>query len=306
MMIVVAWVAPSVGIDNGIFVPSEVAGWGVVVVFFMYGVKLSRSNFVAGVKNVKLHLVVQLATFVLFPLLILAIMPWHDVSMMWLGVFFVAALPSTVSSSVVMVSLAKGDVSAAIFDASISSLIGIVATPLWMSIFLTADMGAVGLADVVLKLILQVILPVGVGMMLNNRLGAWASRHKVGLRWLDQGVILAIVYTSFCEGFYEGYFEQIGWGDLGILILGMMGLFGVVYGILMIISRLMKFSREERIVALFCGSKKSLVHGTAISKVLIKDSGAAGVLILPIMVYHALQLVIVSFIAGKMSKEVNE
>lgn len=305
-MIVMAWVAPSVGIDNGIFVPSEVAGWGVVVVFFMYGVKLSRVNFLAGVKNVRLHLVVQLATFVLFPLLILAIMPWHDVSMMWLGVFFVAALPSTVSSSVVMVSLVRGDVSAAIFDASISSLIGIIATPLWMSIFLTADMGAVGLGDVVLKLILQVILPVGVGMLLNHRLGAWAARHKVGLRWLDQGVILAIVYTSFCEGFYEGYFEQIGWGDLGILILGMVTLFGVVYGILMVISRVMKFSREERIVALFCGSKKSLVHGTAISKVLIQDSGAAGVLILPIMVYHALQLVIVSFIAVRMSKEVNE
>lgn len=305
-MIVMAWVAPSVGIDNGIFVPSEVAGWGVVVVFFMYGVKLSRVNFLAGVKNVRLHLVVQLATFVLFPLLILAIMPWHDVSMMWLGVFFVAALPSTVSSSVVMVSLVRGDVSAAIFDASISSLIGIIATPLWMSIFLTADMGAVGLGDVVLKLILQVILPVGVGMLLNHRLGAWAARHKVGLRWLDQGVILAIVYTSFCEGFYEGYFEQIGWGDLGILILGMVTLFGVVYGILMVISRVMKFSREERIVALFCGSKKSLVHGTAISKVLIQDSGAAGVLILPIMVYHALQLVTVSFIAVRMSKEVNE
>lgn len=305
-MIVMAWVAPSVGIDNGIFVPSEVAGWGVVVVFFMYGVKLSRVNFLAGVKNVRLHLVVQLATFVLFPLLILAIMPWHDVSMMWLGVFFVAALPSTVSSSVVMVSLVRGDVSAAIFDASISSLIGIIATPLWMSIFLTADMGAVGLGDVVLKLILQVILPVGVGMLLNHRLGAWAARHKVGLRWLDQGVILAIVYTSFCEGFYEGYFEQIGWGDLGILILGMVTLFGVVYGILMVISRVMKFSREERIVALFCGSKKSLVHGTAISKVLIQDSGAAGVLILPVMVYHALQLVIVSFIAVRMSKEVNE
>lgn len=307
LMIVLAWVCPSLGVDNGVFVPSEVASWGVVVVFFMYGVKLSRDNFVAGVKNVKLHLVVQVSTFLLFPMLILGVL-WvfglsENISMLWLGVFFVAALPSTVSSSVVMVSIAKGDVGASIFDASLSSLLGIVLTPLWMSIFLTADMGAVGFGDVVVKLLLQVILPVGIGMLLNKRLGQWAARRKVGLRWLDQAVILAIVYTSFCEGFFEGYFDGVGWGDLGALILGMGVLFFVVYWIVGLVSLIMGFTREERIVALFCGSKKSLVHGTVISKVLVRDSGAVGVLILPIMVYHALQLVIVSVIATKMSKE---
>lgn len=307
LMIVLAWFAPCVGVDNGVFVPSDVANWGVVVVFFMYGVKLSRNNFVDGVRNVKLHALVQGTTFLLFPLLVLMVIygfgMGDNMSMLWLGIFFVAALPSTVSSSVVMVSIARGNVGAAIFDASLSSLLGIVLTPVWMSIFLTTDMGAVGFGDVVLKLIVQVVLPVGIGMTLNSRMSEWVQRHKVGLKWCDQGVILAIVYTSFCEGFYDGIFDGIGWGDLGLLIVGMGLLFGIVYGIITLISGVIGFNREDKIVALFCGSKKSLVHGTVISKVLISDRAAVGVMILPIMVYHALQLVIVSVIATKKGRE---
>ena len=48
---------------------------------------------------------------------------------LWLGVFFLATLPSTVSSSVVMTNIAKGNVPAAIFDASVSSLLGVFITP---------------------------------------------------------------------------------------------------------------------------------------------------------------------------------
>lgn len=298
-----AWLWPEVGTARQGFDPSQIASWGVGAVFFFYGLKLNATQIKAGLANYKLHMVVQIATFVLFPLLVLAVMPWQGPSVLWLGIFFVAALPSTVSSSVVMVSIAKGNVPAAIFNASISSLLGVFLTPLWMSIFVDASSGGAPLGDVVIKLILQVVVPVGAGMMLHKWWGRWAEGHRTTLRWFDQTVILAIVYTSFCEGFAQGIFASVSWSMLGMLCMGMVVLFFVPYAIIGVVCRWLRFDRQDTITALFCGSKKSLVHGTVMSKIIISNPAMVSILLLPIMVYHALQLIIVSFIAGNMAKK---
>ncbi len=300
LMITLAWLYPPIGLPNSWFDPSEVANWGVVGVFFFYGLKLNGQKLKAGLSNVKLHIVVQIATFVVFPLVTLLTLWLLRADMndpLWLGVFFVAALPSTVSSSVVMVSIAKGNVPAAIFDASISSLIGIFVTPLWMSLYLTADMGAASLGDVLIKLLVQVVVPVGLGIAFNRKWGSWADSHRVTLRWFDQGVILLIVYTAFCEGFEARIFDNLSFVEMIILCFGMMALFFMIYYLIKIVSKLLSFNRQDTITALFCGSKKSLVHATVMSAVLIDNPSSAGLLLLPIMIYHALQLLIVSFIA---------
>lgn len=307
LSIVAAWLAPAIGMPNAWFSPSEAAGWGVSVIFFFYGLKLSPTKLRNGLSNVRLHTLVQLSTFVLFPLLVLGVMfavpDWHSNYYLWLGVYFVATLPSTVSSSVVMVSIAKGNLPAAIFNASISSLIGVALTPLLMSFFITSEAGGNSLQDIILKLILQVIVPVGAGMLLNRRFGAAADRHKVMLRWFDQGVIIAIVYTAFCEGFSSGIFESVSTTELIVLTIGMTLLFFVAYYIIYGVCRLLKFNREDMITALFCGSKKSLVHGTVMSRVIVADPSLVSIILLPIMIYHAMQLIIVSFIAKRMGKE---
>lgn len=306
LSIFVAWLAPSVGADKVSWSPAEIAGWGVGLIFFFYGLRLNREKLKYGLKNYRLHLVIHLTTFILFPLLILCTFPLAGEGTryyLWLGVFFMAALPSTVSSSVVMVSLAGGNIPAAIFNASISSLLGVFLTPLWMSIFLTAGAGGNELGDVILKLVFQVIVPVGAGMAMRRWWGHFADRHGKTLKIFDQTVIIAIVYTSFCNSFLERMFDNVSWLTLLFLCLALSGLFFLVYGIVWWVSRLLKFNREDTITAVFCGSKKSLVHGTVMAKVLIADTALTGILILPTMIYHALQLVWVGFIAGRMSRE---
>lgn len=304
--IFVAWLAPAIGSDHTNWSPSEVAGWGVGVIFFFYGLKLSPSKFREGVRNIPLHTTIQATTFILFPLLTLGVMAlapqsWIDANpYLWIGIFFVAALPSTVSSSVVMVSIAGGNIPAAIFNASISSLIGVILTPLWMSLVLTSSAdGALDLGDVIVKLIVQVIVPVGAGMLLNGRYGSLAERHSRTLRLFDQTVIIAIVYTSFCESFEREMFASISWVTLLWLIVGMTALFFGVYLIVLWACRVLRFGHEDRITALFCSSKKSLVHGTVMSKVLVSDHTLTGILLLPIMIYHAMQLVLVGIIADR-------
>lgn len=305
-----AWLYPDLGSGTGLFSLSTLAHWGISVIFFFYGLRLNGKQIRSGLRNMRLHFVTQTATFVLFPLLILAIntalglIPREDpfgtpLSALMLGTFFLAALPSTVSSSVVMVNLARGNVPAAIFNASFSSLAGVFITPLWMRIYLNASTGGTALTTTLLSLIGQVIVPVGIGIALNRKLGWFSQRYDKQLRLFDQTVILLIVYTSFCHSFAEKMFQ--GLSPLALLILssGMILLFFTVYGIINAAVRLWKFSREDRITALYCGSKKSLVHGTVMSAVLLSDPKLAGILILPTMLYHALQLLIVGILAQR-------
>lgn len=310
LSILLAKIASMVGLSYGLL--SDVAHWGVSVVFFFYGLKLTPEKFAYGLRNVRLHVVVHLATFVLFPLLIWMVMlavgvdPMSD--LLWLGVFFVAALPSTVSSSVVMVSIARGNIPAAIFNASISSLMGVFLTPAIMSLVMTTGQsgGSLELGSMVMKLVFQVIVPIALGMLLCGRLGGWASRHSVTLRNFDQGIILLIVFTSFCESFEGRMFDGMGWDVILWLSGGMVALFAAVYMIVGVVCRWLKFSREDRITALFCGSKKSLVHGTVMGSVIFAGTAATGVILLPIMIYHALQLVIVSVIAQRFENNNND
>lgn len=308
LMILLAYLAPELGGSYGRISGSQIAGWGVGFVFFFYGLKLPLSEFGRALSNVRLHTVVQLATFVLFPLLVMTVIwiagvdPSHD--MLWLGIYFVACLPSTVSSSVVMVSIARGNIGAAVFNASLSSLIGVAITPLLMSIYLSQAPGmGVELNRVVLELIIQVIAPIGLGMLLHRRFGRWAAAHSVTLKWFDQSVILAIVYTSFCESFAGGMFSGVSWWTIIWLAVGMLALFASVYLIINMVSGWVKFDRADRITALFCGSKKSLVHGTVMGKVLVTNPAMLGVMLLPIMIYHALQLVVVSAIAQRYGEQ---
>lgn len=311
--IFLAWLQPDIGRAREPFGLGDAANWGVSFIFFFYGLRLTRQKLLNGLKNVKLHVLVHVSTFVVFPLIVLGAM-WlfggFDKSgtlyYIWIGSFFLATLPSTVSSSVVMVSIAGGNMPAAIFNASISSMIGVFLTPLWMGIFMDNISGSNDLADVIVKLIFQVLVPVFAGFFLSGRYGWFAEKHKKGLRFFDESIIVLIVYTSFCDSFFKKMFEGFPFSTILVLSACMIGLFVLAMAIVYLLCRLMRFDRADTITAVFCGSKKSLVHGSVMSRVLFGASPMTGVILLPTMLYHAFQLIIVSIIAKKIGQEQSE
>lgn len=296
---------PQPGIQQGLFSLSSLATYGVSLIFFFYGLKLNFDQLHEGLRNYRLHLLIHLTTFIVFPAIILPLRSLFltpETATLWLGIFYVAALPSTVSSAVVMVSIAEGNVPAAIFNASISSLIGVFITPLWMSFLLATTQGHFDVGSVVGKLTIQVILPVVLGLLLNRPLVRLADWLKPYLRYFDQVVILLIVYTAFCESFAHRSFEAISAVDLLWLAALMLGVFFLVFGLVNLVSQWLQFNRQDRITALFCGSKKSLIQGTVMATVLFPGS-LGGVILLPIMVYHALQLIMASILAQRMARQ---
>lgn len=299
-MIGLAYLFPQPGNYDGPVSLGTITTYGVSLIFFFYGLKLSPEKMKAGLTNWRLHITIHLTTFVLFPALIYStrfLFPDADTNLLWLGIFFVASLPSTVSSSVVMVSIAGGNIPAAIFNASISSLMGVFITPLWMGLVLTATEADYALGDVIIKLLLQVVLPVVLGILLHKRFGGFVAKHGMKLRYFDQIIILLIIYTSFCHSFEMDLFSGFSAADLFLLGAGMLGLFFTVYIIVHFVSKALGFSKADTITAQFCGSKKSLVHGTVMSKVLFAESNMTGIILLPIMMYHAIQLLVASIIA---------
>ncbi|GAO41139.1 bile acid:sodium symporter family protein [Flavihumibacter petaseus] len=305
-MILLAKWWPEGGLGEGPWSLEALAGYGVSVIFFLYGLKLGPEKLKAGLGHFRLHLLVQTFTFVVFPLLLLAVRPFFretTYEQYWLGAYFLAALPSTVSSSVVMVSIAGGNIPAAIFNASISSLLGIFITPLWMQLALSTGPGSLDLGPVIVKLLLQVLLPVIAGMILHRWWGGFADRNKKGLRYFDQAIILCIVYTAFCDAFHRHVFDALEGTALIGLFLAMAALFWIVYGLMQLACRWQQLDRADTITAQFCGSKKSLVHGTVMSKVLFAGNPMTAILLLPLMIYHALQLVLVSILAGRFKRK---
>jgi sodium/bile acid cotransporter 7 len=305
MMVILAYYFPSFGLVQEPVSLEEIANYGVSGIFFFYGLKLSTDKLKQGLSNWKMHIVIQATTFILFPLIALLVKPLFgaDDQHLWLGIFYLAALPSTVSSSVVMVSIANGNIPSAIFNASISSLIGLFMTPLWVGLFIASDTGHFDAWSIVGKLCLQVLLPLIIGMLLNKPLGWFADKYKTALKIFDQSIILVIIYTSFCKSFALNLFKDLSFVELVLLMVGLMGFFFVVVFITNFISKMLGFSKADNITVIFCGSKKSLVHGTVMSKVLFTQSSIVGIILLPLMIYHALQLIAASVMAQRFVKK---
>lgn len=305
--ILLAYAASSFGFDSGRWHLDTVGAVGISGIFFLYGLKLDMQQLKAGLSNWRLHIAVQASTFVIFPLIVLVgylFVRHSEYLPVWLAVYFLACLPSTVSSSVVMVSVAGGNIPAAIFNASISGIIGIVATPLLMQPFIAASGASPELSSVAMGLLYQVLLPIVAGMLLRPVWGAWIDKRKRMLANYDKGVILLIVFTSFAESFTQKIFAGIALPVFVGIALFCVMLFFAVYRILVYWARRMHLSHADATVLLFCGSKKSLVHGTVFASLLFADLSGAGLFLIPIMLYHAFQLIAVSVLAQRRQKDV--
>ncbi len=280
--------------------------WGIVGIFFLYGLKLNFKKVIQDISNWRLHLLVQGATFVLFPFLVFVFYGLAvntEYYALWLSVFFLACLPSTVSSSVVMVSIAKGNITSAIFNASISGLIGIVMTPLLMGFFLQqSGESTLDQSEIAMQLLLKVLLPIILGLLLHRFFVKFVTKYSKIIAQFDKLIILLIVYESFSAAFLQNAFSSVSVQTLMVLFLSLILLFFLVYYILKYVSTKMKFSREDTITATFCGSKKSLIHGSLFVLILGISDDQKVLFLLPILLYHSFQLFYVSWLANKLAK----
>jgi len=302
--VVLAFVWPQPGAHGGFLHPEVLNKLGIALVFYLNGLSLSMQSLRQGASRWPVHVLIQVSTFAVFPLLGLGLMQLGQGLMspyLLLGFFYLCALPSTVSSSVALTVAARGNVPVALFNATLSALLGVVLTPLWMAWAMGHEGQSLDVLPVVVDLLLWVVLPLLAGQLSRPWLTAWAARRKAQIHIVDRVTILTLVYTSFCDSVQQGIWTQYG-ASVVIQTMAVCGLlFFAVYQFTQIMSRLMGLSDEDRIAAVLCGSKKTLASGVPMAHLIFGAHPALGLILIPIMLYHPLQLAVGGMLSQRWS-----
>jgi solute carrier family 10 (sodium/bile acid cotransporter), member 7 len=294
--VVVATLLPCQGTSARIF--HALGLFAIASLFFLQGARLSRESILAGMTNWKLHAAIAGTTFALFPVLgtaLIALMPHALDRTLVLGVLFLCALPSTVQSSIALTSIARGNVAGAVCAATASSLMGMMFTPLLFGFMSHVRGGGIDMSGM-WQVFAELLLPFAAGHLLRPWIGPWAARNKALLAVTDRGSILLVVYTAFSAAVVHGIWHQVPPVMLGTLAAIVAALLAIGLLITSAGARAWGFAHADEVALVFCGSQKSLVAGIPIASVLFAGP-TLGVVVLPIMIYHPLQLVVCAWLA---------
>lgn len=285
-----------------------IANIAIGLLFFLQGARLARETVIGGITHWRLHVLVLGCTFVLFPLLgiaLHALAPSLLSETLWVGMLFLCALPSTVQSSIAFTSIGKGNVPAAICAATASNLLGIFITPLLVGLLLSAkgemgfDLTAIG------KIVLQLLVPFIAGQILRPKIGGFVLKHKKILSMTDRSSILLVVYSAFSAAVVNGIWQRLAVNDLVTLLVLDSLLLAVVLLITTLAARAFGFDKPDEVTIVFCGSKKTLASGVPMANVLFPGA-AAGIVILPLMIFHQIQLMVCAWMAQRYGRLIEE
>ena len=298
-LLVLARVAPGIGVAAGGVLPLKHVA--IVTIFVLTGLTVGTAQLGREIRNWPLHLGVQLTTFVVYPLVFAVVhVPFDGVAdgQITLGLYLLAALPTTISSCVVLTSLAGGNREGALFNAVGGNLAGIVLSPLVFLFLIRA--GDVTLefdrASVALRIAGLVLLPFAVGHVLRLWLAGITDRHRALLRRVNTGAILLIVYLALCGAFGRDT------GSVSLTVLGALAgggalIYGAMASLLWVLGGVLPFAREDRIALLFAGSQKTLAFGLPLVLAFCEQVPGISpeIVALPMIVFHPVELLIASF-----------
>ncbi|WP_458024364.1 bile acid:sodium symporter family protein [Providencia stuartii] len=281
----------------------------IALLFFMHGAKLSRESIMAGIGHWRLHLLVFSSTFILFPIIGLALhfmVPSWMSPTVYMGFLYLCALPATVQSAIAFTSVAGGNVAAAICSTSASSILGVFLSPILVGLLMDEDGSqAMDTLNAIGSILLQLMLPFVVGHLSRPLLANWINRNRKLINITDRSSILLVVYVAFSEAVVEGIWQRIdGYSLFMIAVISCLILF-VVMILNTLAARLFKFSKEDEITIVFCGSKKSLANGVPMANVLFPAS-VVGIILLPLMIFHQIQLMVCAVLAQRYAKRLTK
>ena len=289
---------------------AEIGNWVVTIaiafLFFLYGARLHPREALEGLMHWRLHLLIIAFTFAIFPLIGVALRPLSGLigHELYLGILFLTLVPSTVQSSVAFTSIARGNVAASIVAASASSLLGVVLTPLLVLLLMSTAEGGFHIdASTFYKIGLQLFLPFVVGQLLRPWVKDFAASKAT--KKVDQISIGLVVYVSFSEGIVDGIWSTISWVSVVGLVLGSVVLVYLMLSASSFAARKLGFNYEDQVAIQFAGTKKSLASGLPMAAVMF-GGGSLGMMILPLMIFHQVQLIICSFRASSYAAKYEE
>lgn len=308
--LLLAWLWPEGGTPDGPLKVDLTAKCAVVLIFFLQGLGLSVGRLGEGLADWRLHLFVQGFIFALFPAVALGLVATGLLAEVWApGFLFLAILPTTISTSVTYASAANGDAASATFNATASNLLAIFLVPAWCAwqIIPRLEHPVSGASTEGFLLLFLgkasglIVAPLVVGLLVRKQLKGSGEEGAALRRNLSFGCVLFIAYAGFCQGFVdsgEGVTEQDWW----IPLAWSAGLLGLMTWLAA--SAASRLPRRSRVSALFCSSQKSLAVGLPMGQVIFGIAHPQLFeLLLPLILYHMLQLFLGSLMLNRLAAE---
>lgn len=301
-----AWVLPDLGSADGPLKSAISTKLGVVLIFLTQGLTLPSTALRQGLSRWKLHLLIQVFTFLIFPALGIAldrlVGGWLPPDLR-LGFLYLAVLPSTITSSVILTSIAGGNTVGALFNAVLSSLLGVFATPFWVAWLMKTSGRQQPLGPVIAEIVTLLLVPLVVGQLLRPRCADWADRHKKRLGNLSSGIVLFIVYAAFCNSVKQRLWTQHGLEVLLPAAAGIVVLFGAAVLLTEVLARALGLQRPDLIAARCCAPQKTLASGVPMAKIIFGAHPGLGLILLPVLLYHPLQLLVCGALASHWGRQ---
>jgi solute carrier family 10 (sodium/bile acid cotransporter), member 7 len=293
---------PELGAADGPLHLGVVTRCGIALIFFLHGANLSTQALRTGAGHWRLHILIQSTTFVVFPIMGAAL--WLATAAfvpdpLRLGVFYLCAISSTISSSVAMTAVARGNVAAAVFNATLSGLIGMIVTPLLVSLLSRYSGPGPTLGEAILDIVKMLLLPFAVGHLLRPLLVTLLTRYLRSLSLLDRGIIVLIVYVAFADSTRAGLWSGFSIGMFVLVGVIVLALLAAALGFALLVSRRLGLPLQDEAAAVFCGATKSLANGAPIAKIIFAGHPALGFIMLPLLLYHPVQLVVFAALARR-------
>ena len=300
--VLLGWLMPVSG--AGLPVAQDISFAGIFALFFLHGLKLPRNEVMQAMKGWRLQGAMLAFAFVLMPLLgwgVAAAAGLMLPAALAAGLVYTAILPSTVQSAISYASLAKGNVAASVVGAALSNLAAIIATPALFALLLGTASGSPVGGDVIVKIMTMLLLPFVLGQAAQHWLGGWAARQKALLTVFDRSVILLAVYVAFSAAVSSGALVVVSGVSL-LLLTSFAGVFLMLaFALAWGMGGVFGLARADRVSLLFAGAHKSIATGAPMAALLF-PADVAGLMILPAIIYHQLQLIASAPLAARLAK----
>jgi sodium/bile acid cotransporter 7 len=151
------------------------------------------------------------------------------------------------------------------------------------------------LSDIAVNL----LLPFVAGQASRPLLAGVLLRHRTIVGRVDRAVIVLIVYNAFCDSTLAGVWR----GDALTLVVVVLGIdiffLALALSAATWVSRRLGFDAADEAATVFCASKKSVINGVPMAKLVFGGGHALGLILLPVMVYHQLQLIVCAVLARR-------
>jgi solute carrier family 10 (sodium/bile acid cotransporter), member 7 len=302
--VLLGWLLPAKGV--ALDWARQISNISIFALFFLHGLRLPRRDVLDAARSWKLQGAMLLFVFGVMPLagfLLAKGAGWMLPAALTSGIVYCALLPSTVQSAISYSSMAGGNVAASVVGAAVSNLAGIVLTPLLVALMLGATSGVSLGGDVLLRIATMLLLPFALGQIAQGWFGGWAQKQKAMLSFFDRLVILIAVYVAFAGAMASGGMAGIDMPTLLVLFASLAALLAFALGGAWLVGSVIGLPRADRISLTFAGAHKSIATGAPMAAILF--GSGAGLIVLPAIIYHMMQLLLSAPLAAGLNNNMS-